>query len=408
MKAKITKRLVDEVPATDKPVIVFDTEQPGFVLKVTPTGKRIYQCRFRMGGRSAPLKTFTIGRHGAPWTAEQARREAEKLLLKVRQGVDPAAEKAIRETEERGALTLSTVAAHFMELHTKAKRKARTVAEYEKLLRNVILPHLGPRRIKDIVAGDIERWHHGMKATPFQANRALAVLSKLFNWATSRGHHSGENPCRTVEKFKELARKRYLSPAEIALVGGAIKTLESSSQLSQHLAAFFRVLLLSGMRKDELRLLDWLRVDFERLVIVLEEADSKSGERDVPLSGPVRQILAGLMRVEGNPFVFVGKRTGRPIVNVSKPWKRILKAAGIDAARIHDLRHTSASVGVTTGASLLLIGGVLGHKSSQTTQRYAHLSDDPVRATSEAIAERVARALDGGGSAEVLPLKRGN
>jgi integrase len=397
--------LADKVAATDKPLIIFDTEQAGFCLKITPAGHRTYQVRYRMGGRSTPLRTYTIGRHGSPLTAERARRQAEMLLLQVRQGIDPAVEKAKTAAEERGAVTLESVSADFMKLHTQAKRKVRTIKEYEKLFRNVILPVFGQRRIKDIVAGEIERWHHGMKTTPFQANRALAVLSKLMNWATSRGYRTGDNPCRAVEKFKELARKRYLSPAEIAAVGAAIRALESVDQLSQHLAAFFRVLLLTGMRKDELRLLNWQRVDLVRSVIVLEEANSKTGERDVPLSGPVRQILAGLIRVEGNPFVFVGKRTGRPIVNVSKPWKRILKVAGIQAARVHDLRHTAASIGVTTGASLLLIGGVLGHKSSQTTQRYAHLADHPVRATSEAIAERVAKALNAG-SAAVVPLKR--
>ena len=149
------------------------------------------------------------------------------------------------------------------------------------------------------------------------------------------------------------------------------------------------------MRKDELRLLQWHRIDFSRAVVVLGDKDSKGGARDVPITAPVMQVLTDLPRLEGNDFVFVGNRAGRPVVNVSKPWARVLKAASIDRARIHDLRHTAASVGVAAGVSLTLIGGVLGHKSHQTTARYAHLSDDPVRASSEAIAERIAKALDG-------------
>jgi integrase len=149
------------------------------------------------------------------------------------------------------------------------------------------------------------------------------------------------------------------------------------------------------MRKDELRLLEWHRVDLVRAVIVLEDRDTKGGARDVPLSAPVMEVLSGLPRLKDNDFVFVGKRVGRPVVNVSKPWARILGAAGIDRARIHDLRHTAASVGVAAGVSLTLIGGVLGHKSHQTTARYAHLSDDPVRASSEQIADRIAQALEG-------------
>lgn len=409
--SKITKTLVDGTPVPDgKPLFIFDRELSGFVLKVTPSGKRIYQLRYRMGGREAAVTTYTLGRHGTPWTAELARKEAERLLLQVKNGIDPATAKKQKAIEDRSAVTLAIVVEDFLELHVRAKRKRRTTTEYEKLFRNVILPTLGQRRLKEIVPGDVERWHHGMKGTPYQANRALAVLSKFMNWATSRGYRSGDNPCKTVEKFKERPRKRYLSPVEIGAVGNAIRRLEESGDLAPHIAAYFRALMLSGMRKDELRLLEWRRVDLERGVIVLEdwdskhEGDAKSGGRDVPINAPMRQIFTTLLRVEGNPFVFIGKRAGRPVVNVSKPWKRVLEAAGIEKARVHDLRHTAASVGVSAGATLLLIGGVLGHRSTQTTARYAHLAADPVRATSEAIGERVAAALDGKASADVVPL----
>ncbi len=396
MRAKITKRRADvardQAMAVGRPIVLFDTGQPGFVLKASPTGNRTYQFRYRMGGRNTPLRTYTIARHG-DMTPEQARRQAQALLGDVRQGIDPAAQKLKRAAEARGALTLAQVAADFMDVHVRAKRKSSTVAEYERLLRTLILPSFGARRLGDISSGDIERWHYGKRATPYQANRALAVLSKLMSWGGSRGYRQGDNPCRPVERFKELPRKRYLSPTEIAQIGGAIRELESGEGLSPHVAALFRVLLLTGMRKDELRLLEWRRVDLIRVVIVLEDRDAKGGARDVPLSAPVMQILSSLPRLAGNDFVFVGNRVGRPVVNVSKPWARVLKAAGIDRARIHDLRHTAASVGVAAGVSLTLIGGVLGHKSHQTTARYAHLSDDPVRASSEAIAARIDKAL---------------
>jgi integrase len=155
------------------------------------------------------------------------------------------------------------------------------------------------------------------------------------------------------------------------------------------------------MRRDELRTLPWRCVDLERGVFVLE--DSKVGARAVPISAPVRQILAGLPRVAGNDYVFCGRGAGAPLTNTAKPWARVLAAAEIAPTRLHDLRHTAASTGISAGASLALIGGVLGHRSQQTTARYAHLADDPVRATSEAIAERIAQAL-GGGQAEVVTL----
>jgi integrase len=167
--------------------------------------------------------------------------------------------------------------------------------------------------------------------------------------------------------------------------------------LSSHLAAFFRILLLTGMRRDELRLLEWRRVNFDRSVITLEDrlddGDAKTGYRDVPMASPVRELLLDLPRIKGNPYVFVGKLPGREIVNLSKPWARITAAAELPGLRIHDLRHTVGSVGVTVGASLPLIGGVLGHRSPQTTARYAHLADDPVHATSGIIAEQIHQSM---------------
>jgi integrase len=408
VRKKITKKLVDEIEPSDKPVFVFDVDQAGFVLKVTPTGHRTYQLRYRMGGRNTRVRTYTIARHGE-MTPEQARRTAQALVGDIRRGIDPSLAKQKRTQEERGAITVELAAADFMELHTKSKRRPRTITEYDKLLRNVILPAFGNRRIMDMATADIERWHHAMKATPYQANRALAVLSKLMNWAQSRGHRQGDNPCKMVEKFKEIGRKRYLSLQEIGRVGEAIRDLEAAGQLSPHVAAFFRVVLLTGMRKNEIQLLEWQRVNFDRSVILLEDGlddgDAKNGSRDVPISGPVRLILADLPRISGNPYVFVGKLKGRPIVNVSKPWARVLAAADIPGVRIHDLRHTAASIGVASGASLALIGGVLGHKSPQTTARYVHLSDDPVRAVSETIAERIGQALNAT-QAEIVPLRR--
>lgn len=405
MRAKITKRVVDEARAAEAPAFIFDTELSGFVLKVTPAGKRVFQYRYRMGGRGSTLRTFTIGTY-PPMTPDQARRQCQSLVGDVRRGIDPAAEKTKRAAEENSAATLEAVAADFMELHTRAKRKPNTVLAYDDMLRHHILPTFGKRRMKDIAPGHVERWHHGMKATPYAANRALAVLSKLMSWGASRGYCDGPNPCRAVEKFKETPRKRYLSHAEIVAIGEAIRGAETAGTICPFTAALFRMAMLSGLRRDELRLLTWKRVDFDRRVIVLEEDDSKGGARDVPLSGPVLQILTDLPRVEGNPYVFPGRRIGRSLVNVSKPWRRILASAGVSNARFHDLRHTVASVGVATGASLVLIGGILGHKSQQTTSRYAHLSDTPVRAASEEMAARINQALGGQETAAVVPLRR--
>jgi integrase len=392
MRAKITKRFVDDLPPADKVVVVFDTELAGFVLKVTPAGSKTYQLRYRMGGRNTPLKTFTIGKHG-PLTPDQARKIAEGLIGDISRKIDPAADKAKKEAEDRGALTVAALSAEFLERYGSTKLKPRSLEEYARAFKTHINPRIGGLKVRDVSHGDVERLHYAMRTMPPTANRTIAALSKFFSWSIRGGYRPNHNnPCKGLEKYKEQARERYLSPVEIAAVGEAIRTCEAEGIITPWHAGLFRCLLLTGMRRDELRTLEWRWVDLDRNVFSLP--DTKVGRRDIPIAAPVQQVLAGLPRIEGNPYVFCGAKAGRPIINIAKSWKRVLKAAGIAHARPHDLRHTAASVAVTAGASLLLIGGVLGHKSSKTTERYSHLSDDPVRATSEAIAERISLALD--------------
>lgn len=144
------------------------------------------------------------------------------------------------------------------------------------------------------------------------------------------------NPVHGLDKYKEQARERYLSPAEIAAVGDAIRDCEASAMISSWHAGLFRCLLLTGMRRDELRTLEWRNIDLDRAVIILE--DSKVGRRDIPISAPVLQILSTLPRIEGNPHVFCGSKFGRPLINIAKAWKRILAKAGIAHARPHGRR----------------------------------------------------------------------
>ncbi len=393
MKAKITKRLVDDAQAVGgKPLFVFDSDLAGFVLKVTPTGRKTYQLRFRMGGRTTPLKTYTIGKHG-PLAPDQARGIAEGLIGDISRKIDPATAKARKQAEDRGVPTVETLSAEFLDIHGKTKLKPRTLEEYGRAFRTYINPKIGSMKVRDVAHGDVERLHHAMRTMPTSANRTVAALSKFLSWAIRGGYRPDrDNPCRGLEKFKEQARKRYLSPAEIAAVGEAIRSCEQAGIITPWHAGLFRCLLLTGMRRDELRKLEWGWVDLERNVFALP--DSKVGRRDIPIAAPVLQVLADLPRVDGNPHVFCGAKAGQPIINIAKAWKRVLKAAGIAHARPHDLRHTAASVGVTSGASLVLVGAVLGHRNSKTTERYSHLSDDPVRATSEAIAQRIWAAMD--------------
>lgn len=403
MKRKITKRLVDDLAPGDKDIVVFDTDVPGFVLKLTPTGRKVYQLRYRMGGRSTPLRTFTIGKHGS-LTPDQARRQAQTLLGDVRRGIDPAEAKAKRKAAELGAQTVEQLSAEFLEIYGRTKLKPRSLVEYERAFRSHINPRIGGLKVRDVSYGDVERLHHAMRATPPTANRTIAALSKFFTWAIRGGYRPDrQNPCQGLEKYKEHPRKRYLSATEIASLGDAIRVCEADGRLTVWQAGLMRALLLTGLRRDELRSLPWRCVNFDRAVLILE--DPKIEPREFPMSAPLLELFSALRVVEGNPYVFPGKIAGQPIINLAKPWKRVLVEAGIDPTRVHDLRHTAASIAVASGASLPLIGGVLGHKSPQTTARYAHLADDPVRQTSETIAQHVIGVI-GQEKATVVPLRR--
>jgi integrase len=240
-----------------------------------------------------------------------------------------------------------------------------------------------------------------MRERPTAANRVLALLSKMMNLAERWGlRPDGSNPCRHVERYRETKRERYLSEAELARLGAALAAAEQTGAEEPEVVAALRLLVFTGCRMGEILGLCWECVDFERRCLNLP--DSKTGAKTVPLNVPALEVLAGLER--RSEYVIPGRDPRHALVNLSKPWDRIRVAAKLEGVRIHDLRHSFAAVAAGSGHSLLIIGGLLGHKQAQTTRRYAHLSDDPLRAASEAVGGRIAAALARRPEAEVLPL----
>jgi Arm domain-containing DNA-binding protein/integrase-like protein len=216
VRAKITKRMVDAVRPGAHDLFVWDTEIKGFGLKVTPAGNRVYVLQYRAGGR---LRRYTIGKHGSPWTPDKVRTEASRLLGDVADGEDPANAKRI----DREALTVAELWEQFLTQHVEPKSKPRTAEEYGRLAKRSLLPAIGRLRVPDVSRDDITRFHHGLRETPYEANRALALASKLFNWAEQHGYRTdGTNPCRHVPKFREQKRERFLSVAELARLGEAL------------------------------------------------------------------------------------------------------------------------------------------------------------------------------------------
>jgi integrase len=385
--ATISKRSVDAAKAGKRDAYLWDKDLKGFGLKVTPAGRKVYLVQYRLGGRKGRTRRVTIGLHGVV-TADEARTRAKHLLGEVAAGRDPAA--ALDEV--RGSKKLGELLTRFLKEHAEDKLKAITATEYNRLAQLHVLPALRHRLIRDITRSDVARMHSSLSDKPYQANRLVALLSKFFNWCERQGHRpDGSNPCRHVEKFRENKRERFLSGDELTRLGEALRGAEDDRTASPWVVAAIRLLTLTGARLSEVLTLKWEFVDFDRAVIRLP--DSKTGAKTLYLNAPALAVLSELPRVEGNPFVIVGERKGAHLVNLQKPWRRIRRAAGLDDVRLHDLRHSFASVAASGGMSLPIIGALLGHSQPQTTHRYAHLAADPLRAASEAIAGRISSAL---------------
>jgi integrase len=404
MRGKITKRTVDALQPGQTDQFLWDTEIKGFGVKVTPAGNRVYVLQYRKGGRGTPTKRVTLGAHGK-LTPETAREAAERMAGAIANGADPAAVKAA----EKGAPTVSALAARFLAEHVATRNKARTADEYRRLLDTTILPALGRRLVRDLTRADVTRVHHSLRASPYAANRALAVVSKMLSLAEKWGERpDGSNPCRHVEKYPERKRERFLSEAEITKLGRGLADIEQFGTHSPYVIAAVRLLVFTGARLSEILTLQWDHVDFERTCLRLP--DSKTGAKVIHLSAPALELLTSLPRIQGNPYVIPGQKAGAHLINLEKPWRAIRRQSGLDDVRLHDLRHSFASLGAGAGLGLPIIGALLGHTQAATTARYAHLATNPLKQANDLIGSRLAAAMAPGkrDTGDVVTLKRGN
>jgi integrase len=387
MQGRITKRSVDALRPDGAETVLWDSELKGFGVRVQKSAGKTYILKYRAGqGRNAPQRKYTIGKHGA-LTPDEARAEAKRLLALVTRGKDPAADKAAA----KAAPTVAALAQRFLFEQVELKRKASTAREYHRLLDNVIVPALGRRKVADVTRTDVQRLHQSRRGTPVEANCALRLLSALFTFAERDGERpGGSNPCRYVERFPQKQHERFLSADEMARLGDVLASYGGSP----YVTAAIKLLVFTGARLGEILGLQWEWVDFERGEARLP--DSKTGAKTVHLPPPALTVLEALPRVEGNRYVIVGGIAGAALANLQKPWRAIRKAAGLEDVRLHDLRHAFASVGVASGMGLPIIGKLLGHSQWQTTQRYAHLASDPVKAAAVSIAGKIDAAMRSG------------
>ena len=389
---RLTKTLIESEPTAVKPKLIWDSLIPGFGVKILPSGKRKYVLKYRTmgGGRSAQQRWYMIGTHGTI-TLDQARVAAKKVHGAIADGKDPQGQKEAF----RGASTVSSLWDRFETDHL-SKRKGSTHRHYKQIWDLHIKPALGSKKVIDVNRDDVHRLHHGMANHPYQANRMIAVLSKMFNLAERwEIRPDGSNPCRHVEKNREASRERFLSSEEMERLGDALRFGLAAQTETPHMVAAIKLLLLTGARVSEILGARWEWLDWGRHVIRLP--DSKTGEKQLYLSSPALQVLEHLnelRKAKDNPYIIAGQREGQPLSGLRHPWHRVRERAGLEDVRLHDLRHTAASIGVAQGMNLPVIGRLLGHSQASTTQRYAHVDVDPALAAANKIGAVVADALD--------------
>ncbi|MEE8393777.1 MAG: tyrosine-type recombinase/integrase [Rhodospirillales bacterium] len=390
--SRLTKTLIENEPPGNKPKFLWDSQQPGFGVKILPSGKRKYVLKYRTkgGGRRAQQRWYLIGTHGAI-TLDQARNIARQVHGAVADGKDPQGQKL----SFRNADTMEELWKRFERDHL-SYRKESTAQHYKQIWRMYVKPAMGSKKVIDVSRDDVYRLHRRMAKRPYQANRAIAVLSKMFNLAERWGlRPDGMNPCRHVEKYREKSRERFLNTDELRRLGKALKESLAAQTETPHMVAAIQLLLLTGARLSEILGARWEWVDWDSLIIRLP--DSKTGAKLIYLSETaikVLDLLRALPQASENPYIIAGRVAGKPLSDLRHPWYRIRERAGLNDVRLHDLRHTTASIGVAQGMNLPVIGRLLGHTQASTTQRYAHVDVDPALKAANKIGDVISGALD--------------
>ncbi|MEM6411417.1 MAG: tyrosine-type recombinase/integrase [Pseudomonadota bacterium] len=372
--SKITIRSAKALKATSKEHFLWDGELRGFGLRCSPKGRKTFILQYRQNGRT---RRMSLGQFGA-LTPEQARELARRHLGEIAKGEDPSGDRQ----RERKAPNVSALCNRFLEEHVALRCKPTTQREYKRACELFIKPKLGSLRVMAVTRPDVAELHHGLRDRPYQANRVLGVISKMFNQAEIWGlRPDNTNPTRHVPKYKEHKRERYLSPEEIETLWTVLDQSVRDGSETLHVASAFKLLLLTGCRLSEIQKLKWSYIRDD----VIWLPDAKTGPRRVLLNQTALGILRTLPRLPGNPYVIVGAVEGQHVTDIQKPWRRIREAAKIEDVRIHDLRHTYASIAAMAGHSLPMIGRLLGHTQAQTTLRYAHLADETTRRASNEV-----------------------
>ena len=425
-KARLDKSTVDRAMAEAAPYILWDTELTNFGLKVLPTGVKSYVVKYRLGrGRAAAQKEYTIGRHGTV-TPKQARDQAKLKLAEAQLGGNPQDDRA----RERADINMAKLCELYLAEGVATKKPSTLIADRSRI-KSHIIPLLGRKQISKITSSDIERFMRdiasgktavelkpsikALRASGVQgaalksaasrkrtdplarggkgtAARTVGLLGGIFQFAM-RERLITANPVRGVERFRDKKSQRFLNADEIARLTSALKNARDAGA-SEHAFNIIYLLMVTGARRNEIEGLRWSEVDVQHGVIRLE--DAKTGARTIPLGDGAVAFLKSLHARGASKYVFPSERTPEQhYTGAPKVWERVRVAAGLADVRLHDLRHTFASFAVGSGLSLPFVGALLGHRDLKTTQQYAHLSDQPIKAAATQTARAIQQAMGG-------------
>lgn len=382
-KIKLTKTTVDAARAGAQDVELRDTLVPGFLCKVTPTGRKVFMVQYRTnaGERRKPA----IGLFGE-LTVEQARSLAQDWLAEVRRGKDPSALKAAA----RKAPTMKELCTRFIEDYSKSHNKPSTVAGNRKYISLHIEPALGSMKVPDVTRQDIVALMKKREKAPTGANRVLACLRKMFNMAEVWGYRpDGSNPCKHVQKYPEKGKTRLITDAQLSQLYAYLDKADKEGLEHPILTLAIRLQFEFAARMSEILELRWEWIDFSNRRVVWP--DSKTGGISKPMSEEAVNLLTNAPRIGAS--VFVCPAVFKPSRSLSKNtyyqgWKRILSRAGVPHVGTHGVRHRAATDIANSGVPVKVGMALTAHKTVTMFMRYVHTEDDPIRNAADLVAAR--------------------
>lgn len=367
---KFTKSYIEGLKPKEKPYEVWDTEVKGLGCKVYSTGRKVYYFLYR-SSNSNTKQRLKVGVH-ASITCDIARDIARGWAGDIARRINPKEHIEKQEAKEKQSITMDCFLKIYVEKYKNVYNKQTTIDRDAYRIKGVILPFFGNLKISDISHDDLIRFQAHMKNSPIQFNRCNAILSKAFSLAELWGYrYKNTNPCHGIQKYPEKKKERFLTQIEIETLDDILNLPEVVKLTSPYSIAAIRMLMYTGCRSGEILSLKWSDVFLTEGYLHLK--DSKTGEKTIPINESAKSILINLRQQKGNPYVFVGEKPGACLTTLKTAWTKVRRLAKLEEVRIHDLRHTFASLAIKQGVDLYTVSKLLGHKNIATTTRYAHL-----------------------------------